>query len=239
MTKNIIIIGSSGAIGSSLLNHYVKEDKNNVIYALSRSEESSPSSNIHNVSIDIESDSSISNASSICSEAGPFDIIIVTTGMLSDENISPEKSLRHLNKESFSKIFSVNTLGPALIAKYFIPLLKKDAPSFLGFLSARVGSISDNRIGGWYSYRASKAALNMIIKSLSIEVARNNPQSIIAGLHPGTVDSKLSKPFQGNVSEGKLFTPDYSVSKMAEVISNLKPENSGSCFAWDGEEIEF
>ena len=239
MTKNIIIIGSSGAIGSSFLNHYAKEDKNNVIYALSRSEAASSSSNIHNVSIDIESDSSISNASSICSEAGPFDIIIVTTGMLSDENIGPEKSLRHLNKESLSKIFSVNTLGPALIAKYFIPLLKKDAPSFLGFLSARVGSISDNRIGGLYSYRASKAALNMTIKSLSIEVSRNNPQSIIAGLHPGTVDSKLSKPFQGNVSEGKLFTPDYSVSKMAEVISNLKPENSGSCFAWDGDEIEY
>ena len=239
MTKNIIIIGSSGAIGSSFLKHYAEEDKNNIIYALSRSEAASSSSNIHNVSIDIESDSSISNASSICSEAGPFDIIIVTTGMLSDENIGPEKSLRHLNKESFSKIFSVNTLGPALIAKYFIPLLKKDAPSFLGFLSARVGSISDNRIGGLYSYRASKAALNMTIKSLSIEVSRNNPQSIIAGLHPGTVDSKLSKPFQGNVSEGKLFTPDYSVSKMAEVISNLKPENSGSCFAWDGEEIEF
>ena len=239
MKKNIIIIGSSGAIGSSFLKHYAEEDKNNVIYALSRGEAVSPSSNIHNVPIDIESDSSISNASSICSEAGPFDIIIVTTGMLSDENISPEKSLRHLNKESLSKIFSVNTLGPALIAKYFIPLLKKDAPSFLGFLSARVGSISDNRIGGWYSYRASKAAFNMIIKSLSIEVARNNPQSIIAGLHPGTVDSKLSKPFQGNVSEGKLFTPDYSVLKMVEVISNLKPENSGNCFAWDGKEIEF
>ena len=79
----------------------------------------------------------------------------------------------------------------------------------------------------------------MIIKSLSIEVARNNPQSIIAGLHPGTVDSKLSKPFQGNVSEGKLFTPDYSVLKMVEVISSLKPENSGNCFAWDGKEIEF
>lgn len=239
MTKNIIIIGSSGAIGSSFLKYYAEEDKSNVIYALSRSEVASSSSNIHNVSIDIESDSSISNASSICSEAGPFDVIIVTTGMLSDENISPEKSLRHLNKESLDKIFSVNTVGPALIAKYFIPLLKKDTPSFLGFLSARVGSISDNRIGGWYSYRASKAALNMIIKSLSIEVTRNNPQSIIAGLHPGTVDSKLSKPFQGNVSEGKLFTPDYSVLKMVEVISNLKPENSGNCFAWDGEEIEF
>ena len=239
MTKNIIIIGSSGAIGSSFLKYYAEEDKNNVIYALSRSEVASSFSNTHNVSIDIESDSSISNASNICSEAGPFDVIIVTTGMLSDDSINPEKSLRHLNKDSLSRIFSVNTLGPALIAKYFIPLLKKDAPSFLGFLSARVGSISDNRIGGWYSYRASKAALNMIIKNLSIEVARNNPQSIIVGLHPGTVDSKLSKPFQGNVSEGKLFTPDYSVLKMVEVISNLKPENSGNCFAWNGEEIEF
>ena len=109
----------------------------------------------------------------------------------------------------------------------------------MGFLSARVGSISDNRIGGWYSYRASKAALNMIIKSLSIEVARNNPNVIIAGLHPGTVDSNLSNPFQKNVADGKLFTPDYSIEKMTSVIDSLTSENSGDCFAWDGERIEF
>ena len=239
MAKNIIIIGSSGAIGSSFLKYYVNENTDNVIYSLSRKPNASPSDKIINVPVDIEDESSILSASNVCKENGPFDLILITTGILSDETISPEKSLRHFDRESIGKIFSINTFGPALISKYFVPLLKKDSTSFFGFLSARVGSISDNRIGGWYSYRASKAALNMIIKSLSIEVARNNPQSIIAGLHPGTVDSKLSKPFQGNVSEGKLFTPDYSVLKMVEVISNLKPENSGNCFAWDGKEIEF
>ena len=121
----------------------------------------------------------------------------------------------------------------------FIPLLNKEKKSFMGFLSARVGSISDNRVGGWYSYRASKSALNMIIKSLSIEVARNNPNAIIAGLHPGTVDSNLSSPFQKNVKEGKLFSPDYSISKMADVINELTHQNSGDCFAWDGQKIEF
>ena len=137
------------------------------------------------------------------------------------------------------KIFSINTIGPTLIGKYFIPLLKKDSPSILSFLSARVGSISDNRIGGWYSYRASKAALNMIIKTLSIEVARNNKNAMIIGLHPGTVDTNLSKPFQGNVSNDKLFTPEYSISKMVEVMNNLSPDDSGNCFAWDGKRIEF
>ena len=140
---------------------------------------------------------------------------------------------------SMSKVFSVNTIGPSVIAKNFIPLLNKEKKSFMGFLSARVGSISDNRVGGWYSYRASKSALNMIIKSLSIEVARNNPNAIIAGLHPGTVDSNLSSPFQKNVKEGKLFSPDYSISKMADVINGLTHQNSGDCFAWDGQKIEF
>ena len=137
------------------------------------------------------------------------------------------------------KVFSINTIGPALIAKNFIPLLNKEKKSFFGFLSARVGSISDNRMGGWYSYRASKSALNMIIKSLSIEVARNNPNAIIAGLHPGTVDSNLSNPFQKNVADGKLFSPDYSIKKMVSVIDNLTFEVCVNCYAWDGERIEF
>ena len=239
MSENIIIIGASGAIGSSFINYYINQNPSNIIYSLSRKEIKYSNDNIKNILIDIEDEQTIVSAAGICSEHGSFDKIIVATGILHDENLSPEKSFRHLEKNKLEKVFSVNTFGPAMIARYFIPLLNKEKTSFFGVLSARVGSISDNKIGGWYSYRASKAALNMIIKSLSIEVARNNPNAIIVGLHPGTVDSNLSNPFQKNVSDGKLFTPDYSIAKMTNVINSLTTRDTGNCFAWDGERIEF
>jgi len=239
MPEKIIIIGSSGAIGSGFVRYYENQNPSNIIYSLSRKEIKYSNVSIKNVLIDIEDEETIKNAASICSDHGLFDKIIIATGILHNDDLSPEKSFRYLEKQKLDKVFSINTFGPAIIARYFIPLLNKEKSSFLGFLSARVGSISDNRIGGWYSYRASKAALNMIIKSLSIEVARNNPNAIIAGLHPGTVDSNLSNPFQKNVADGKLFTPDYSIEKMTNVIDNLTSENSGDCFAWDGERIEF
>ena len=239
MNKKTIIIGSGGGIGKGFVDYYALQDSSNLIYTLSRKKDDIRSDNITHIPIDIEDEESISNAAKQCGEAGSFDKIIVCTGLLHSDVLKPEKSLRDIDRDSLLKIFSINTIGPTLIGKYFIPLLKKDSPSILSFLSARVGSISDNRIGGWYSYRASKAALNMIIKTLSIEVARNNKNAMIVGLHPGTVDSNLSKPFQGNVSSDKLFTPEYSVSKMAEVMNNLSPEDSGNCFAWDGKRIEF
>lgn len=239
MNKKIIIIGSSGGIGKSFVDYYALQDSSNSIYSLSRTKDDEISDNVTHISIDIEDEESISDAAKQCKQAGSFDKIIVCTGLLHSGTLKPEKSLRDLNRESLLKVLSVNTIGPTLIGKYFIPLLKKDSPSILSFLSARVGSISDNRIGGWYSYRASKAALNMIIKTLSIEVARNNKNAMIIGLHPGTVDTNLSKPFQGNVSNDKLFTPEYSISKMVEVMNNLSPDDSGNCFAWDGKRIEF
>lgn len=239
MKKNIIIIGSTGAIGKSFVDHFSSQDSSNSIYSLSRKKEGHQDNNITFVPIDIEDEASIYNSSKVCSEKGPFDTIIVCTGLLHSDNLKPEKSVRDLNKESLLKVLSVNTIGPTLIGKYFTPLLRKDSPSILSYLSARVGSISDNKLGGWYSYRASKAALNMIIKTLSIEVARNNKNAVIVGLHPGTVDSNLSTPFQANVPDGKLFTPQYSVSKMVEVMNTLTPSDSGNCFAWDGERIEF
>ena len=131
----------------------------------------------------------------------------------------------------------VNTFGPTLLGKYFIPYLNKEKSVF-AFLSARVGSISDNVLGGWYSYRASKTALNQIIKNFSIEVKRSNQNAIFVGLQPGTVKSYLSKPFEKNVKPEKLFTPEYSSKKMLEVINTLKVEDSGKIFSWDGEEIQ-
>lgn len=127
---------------------------------------------------------------------------------------------------------------PALIAKHFLPKLNRENKAVFAVLSARVGSITDNRLGGWYAYRASKVALNMILKNAAIEIGRRYKKSIIIGLHPGTVNSPLSKPFQTNVPDDQMFTADFSVKKMIEVLDSVTPEKSGSCFAWDGKEIE-
>ena len=133
--------------------------------------------------------------------------------------------------------YLVNAIGPALVAKHFLPIMKTGGITRFAALSARVGSISDNRLGGWYGYRASKAALNQLIRSLAIEWRRKNERSIVVGLHPGTVDTGLSKPFQGNVPEGKLFAADRAAVQLLDVLDDLKPGDSGKIFAWDGEEI--
>ena len=141
--------------------------------------------------------------------------------------------------ENFEHLFQINTIGPALVAKYFLPKLNRNSRSVFAVLSARVGSIADNRLGGWYAYRASKAALNMIIKNASIEIARKNKQAIVVCLHPGTVDSLLSKPFQSNVPDGKLFSPEFSAGKLLSVVDNLSPDQSGGIVGWDGEPIPY
>ena len=136
-------------------------------------------------------------------------------------------------------VFRINAIGPALIAKHFLPLLAHNRKSVFAALSARVGSIEDNRLGGWYAYRASKAALNMMIRTLSVELARLNPSALCVGLHPGTVDTSLSKPYQGSVSDGGLFSVEQSASHLLKVLNGLQPEHSGRVFAWDGKPIPF
>jgi len=144
-----------------------------------------------------------------------------------------------LDAYALEKVLRINTVGPSLVAKHFLPLLQKDSKSVFACLSARVGSIEDNRLGGWYAYRASKAALNMILKTLSIELARSNPNAICVGLHPGTVDTALSMPFQGNVKPDKLFTPGKSASALLSVVNRLRQTDTGKCFAWNGEVIPY
>jgi NAD(P)-dependent dehydrogenase (short-subunit alcohol dehydrogenase family) len=131
-----------------------------------------------------------------------------------------------------------NTVVPALVAKYFLPKLSKTNRSVFAALSARVGSISDNRLGGWYAYRASKAALNMIIKTAAIEMQRVNKHAIVVGLHPGTVDSALSKPFQARVPEDRLFTPAYAADRLITVLGQLQPADTGQCWDWQGLPIQ-
>ena len=234
--KNVAIIGSSGAIGRAFLDAYIADKEISNIYSISRTEVESNDERIIHINIDVTDEVSVKAAASKIGE-NRLDKLIVATGILHTELFGPEKSIKDIKIENFVKIFSVNAFGPALIGKYFLPLMKKDKKSIAAFLSARVGSISENKLGGWYAYRASKSALNQIIKNFSIEAKRTNPTGIIIGLQPGTVKSKLSEPFQKNVKKGKLLLPKDSVKSLIRVIENVMQNDSGKIFDWKGEEI--
>jgi NAD(P)-dependent dehydrogenase (short-subunit alcohol dehydrogenase family) len=147
----------------------------------------------------------------------------------------PEKTYKNIDLSFMKKNFEINTYGPALLMKYFLPLLDCEEESVFVSLSAKVGSIEDNKYGGWYSYRASKAALNQLIKTASIELKVKNKKAICVSIHPGTVTSKLSKPFQK--SDLKIQLPNESAKNILKVVSNLKPEDTGTFFNWNGEKI--
>ncbi len=238
MVNNIAIIGCSGAIGNSFANHLSTLYPGASLHAFSRWMPENPVSDVSYYKINYADEASIAESASIASKENSLDLIIVSTGILHEGDLMPEKSLGDLSAEKFRRVFEANTITPALIAKHFLPKLNSASRSIFAALSARVGSISDNRLGGWYAYRCSKAALNMLIKNAAIEIGRRNKQAVIVGLHPGTVDSELSRPFQRNVPDGKLFTPEYSTRKMLDVLENLTLEQSGKCFAWDGKEVE-
>ena len=234
--RKVAVIGSSGAIGSAFVNHYINDLSVNSIFSFSRSSIGIDNNKVKHFSIDIENESSIENAAKSVEETN-FDEIIIASGLLHTNEFGPEKSIKDLKADNILKVLNVNTVGPAIIGKYFLPLLNKDNKSVMAFLSARVGSISENKLGGWYAYRASKSALNQVIKTFSIELKRTNPKAIIIGLQPGTVDSELSAPFKRSVSNNKLFTAEYSVSQLLEVIERADESSSGNLISWDGEII--
>ena len=149
----------------------------------------------------------------------------------------PEKSLRDIDGAALDRLFRINATGPAVVMRHFLPLLAKDRRSVFAALSARVGSIGDNRLGGWVGYRASKAALNQVIRTLAIELGRTDPHAVLVGLHPGTVDTPLSTPFQRNVDAGRLFSPEQAAGLLLDVIAGLAPGDSGHCLDWAGKRI--
>ncbi len=227
------VFGATGGIGAALTRQLAAHPGCGTLLAASRSgaDPTDGAANIVPARFTLQDEASIEAAFGAIE--GEAHLVIVASGMLGD----PEKSWRHLDRERLAEIFEVNAIGPALIAKHALDRLPRKGPGVFTALSARVGSISDNRLGGWHGYRASKSALNQMIRCLAIELGRKRPEAICAGLHPGTVDTALSKPFQGNVPEGKLFTPEYSADRLLTVISGLTPEHSGRCFDWQGEEI--
>ena len=167
----------------------------------------------------------------------PLDLVIVASGLLHGEGLSPEKSLKEVDADALAALYRVNTIGPALIARHAERLLPKDRTAVFAVLGARVGSIADNRLGGWYGYRMAKAAAAQFVRTLAIEWARTRPHSIALLLHPGTVDTALSAPFQRNVPADRLFAPDRSASALLDIVGAATAEVSGRHLAWDGSEI--
>lgn len=229
------VFGASGGIGAALA---IALAATHDVHAGSRSGAALPSANIHPFAFDLTDEASIAAA---CTAIGsPLDLVIVATGRLTRAGgTGPEKSYRALDGTGMAELFAINTIGPALIAKHTLPLLRRDSRAVFAALSARVGSISDNRLGGWHAYRASKAALNMLVKNLALELARTHPHAIAVTLHPGTVDTALSAPFQRGVAPEKLFTPKTSAAALLGVLAGLTPAQSGGLFAWDGAHVPF
>lgn len=213
-----VIIGASGGIGSALAEALREEGAG--VQCFSRPE------------LDITDEASVAQAAA---RAGTPELVVIATGLLHDGTRGPEKALRDLDAEWLARQYAVNAIGPALVAKHFLPIMPRTGRSVLAILSARVGSISDNRLGGWYGYRASKAALNQLVRTLAIEDKRRNERGVVVALHPGTVDTKLSKPFQQSGRD--LFAPGRAAVQLLDVIDGLKPQDSGKLFAWDGAEI--
>ena len=233
MHKNIAIFGSTGAIGNAMIHALVKQQDHR-IHAFARQTTNITLPNATTHVIDYLDETALEEASHIVDH---WDLVIVAIGTLHNAQMQPEKKLGDITHANMMHLFETNTVIPTLIAKHFLPRLNKKATSVFAALSARVGSISDNRLSGWYAYRTSKAALNMVIKNAAIEVGWANRKAIVVGLHPGTVDSPLSAPFQSKVPNGKLFTPEYAADCLLNVITQLSPKDSGQCFAWDGKPI--
>ena len=225
-----LVIGGTGSIGSAIINELKNQNFTKII-SLGRSS---------NPPLDLLDESSIKKAADfIKNQPGSLCLLFDATGILhnEDQNQMPEKTYKNIDLTFMKKNFEINVMGPALIMKHFLPLLDTDQKSIFATLSAKVGSISDNRYGGWYSYRASKAALNQMIKTASIELKMKNKNAICIAIHPGTVTSKLSKPFQKD--NLKIQSNEESAKNITEVIAGLKANDSGLFFNWNGSIINW
>ena len=236
MKENIIIAGSTGAIGGEFTELYANNSNVEKIIALSRKPTNTNHNKIQSVEIDYYNEATFKNLDEI-SQLDSISKIIIATGILHTDQIRPEKSIDSIAGEDMRKVFQVNVFGPTLLVKKLLPLIKKSKGVKIVFLTARVGSISDNVLGGWHSYRSSKSALNMMIKNLAIELKRLNKEHVVIGIHPGTVKSHLSEPFLRHVKHD-IFNPKESVDLMTQVISKVSQTDSGKCFDFSGKLIE-
>lgn len=232
------IFGVNGGIGRALCRQLLNDPATETVYGVARTvgpEGGDP--RFVPLHADLTNDGLMGRLAKQIAEMGPLDLVIVAAGLLSDgADLTPEKSWRDQSIDAFERIFAANTFGPAIVAKHFLPVLRRSSPSKFGVLSARVGSITDNRLGGWHAYRASKAALNMLVKNYALELARRNDQAICVSLHPGTVATRLSAPF-ADAAKRDLFSPEMAARQLLDVLANLDATSSGRHFDWAGQEI--
>ena len=230
------VFGASGGIGRALCEALAARGTQ-IIYAGSRSGQGPEAAGVRPFAFDLKNEASIAAASDTMREDPP-EWVIVATGVLTlEEGTGPERTFKRLDPATMAEVLALNTIGPAMIAKHMLGIMPRNRPFVFAALSARVGSISDNRLGGWHSYRASKAALNMLLRNFALEMTRTHPESVIAGLHPGTVDSALSQPFQSGLAEGQLTAPQDAANNLLSVLASLTPEQSGKVFDFRGQEI--
>lgn len=217
-----IVLGARGGIGAALRDALAARLGGDAVVALGRPE------------LDLADEASIARAAS----ALPLDqvrLVLVATGLLHGPGVQPEKSLRALDPAALARSFLVNAIGPALVMKHLLPRMPRQGRAVFACLSARVGSIGDNRLGGWYGYRASKAALNQMVRTAAVEWARTHPEGICVALHPGTVATGLSAPFTrpGQAPQ----TPDQAAARLLAVLDGLVPTDTGGFFDWRGQPV--
>ncbi|BAU64793.1 Short-chain dehydrogenase/reductase SDR [Stanieria sp. NIES-3757] len=241
---NVLIVGASRGIGLGFVRQLLLEPRITKIYATYRDQESAIElislveqfgDRLVTLGLDVTNESQIATAvAKINSEITQLHLVINCVGILHEDKLQPEKSLKQIDPEHLIRYFQVNSIGSVLLAKYLLPLLRHKQPSIFAAISAKIGSIGDNQLGGWYGYRASKAALNMFMKTVAIEYSRRCPQTIVVTLHPGTTDTELSQPFQKNVPPEKLFPVEKTVNQLLVVLAKLGLNDSGKFFSWDG-----
>lgn len=248
--KHALIVGATGGIGQAFAQRLAASpDLNHLMLCARHASTCEPLLQLQQHAakrgqsvwlhdLDITDEASLDGMAQALSAAMPaLDLVINASGLLHEAGLAPEKSATQVSAATMQRIFAVNAFGPMLLAKALWPWLRTKRPVVFASLSARVGSIEDNRLGGWYSYRAAKAAQNQFLRSLAIELGRLNSQSIVLALHPGTTNTGLSRPFQANVAPEKLFTPEFVATQLLQIIEGATTADSGSFIAWDGQPI--
>ncbi|NJL87715.1 MAG: SDR family NAD(P)-dependent oxidoreductase [Leptolyngbyaceae cyanobacterium SM1_1_3] len=243
---NALVVGASQGIGLGFVNQLLAQPQVTTLYATYRQPETAAallnlaeqSDRLRLLQIDVTQENQlIAGIQQIRQQTPQLHWVINCVGILHEGDLQPEKALRQIDPEQLLRYFQVNSLPAILLAKHLMPLLQHGDRSLFAAISAKIGSIEDNRLGGWYGYRASKAALNMLMKTAAIEYSRKSPKTILTVLHPGTTDTKLSQPFQRQVPPEKLFSVERTVTQLVKVMTHLSEADSGRFFSWDGSPI--